>query len=225
LLKKRQLLNNPILSTLAGVLLNGYGEFVYRTSRTLIKADPAVDRLLHEIKSPVVYAIWHCQVFFLPLVRLYERKPVAVLLSAHRDARIVGVAGRMRGFKLVEGSSTRGGTRAYRELLARLRDGHSVCITPDGPKGPPLKPKAGIAQLAHQSGCAVVPVAVACTRMRRIRTWDRTVLPLPFGRCVLELGPPIHLSPENSLDEQLALLADALNETTHRAAGSLLALA
>lgn len=63
MLKKRQLLNNPILSTLAGVLLNGYGEFVYRTSRTLIKADPAVDRLLHEIKSPVVYAIWHCQVF------------------------------------------------------------------------------------------------------------------------------------------------------------------
>ena len=223
--KKRQLLNNPFLATLTGILLNCYGELVRRTSRIRIQADPEVDRLLYEANAPIIYAIWHCHVFFLPLVRLYARKPISVLLSSHRDAQIVGVAARMRGLELVEGSSTRGGTRAYRQLLALLRGGDSVCITPDGPKGPALKLKAGIVQLAQKSGCAVVPVAAACTRMRRIKTWDRTLLPLPFGRCVLELGPPIYLSAESPLDDQLGQLATALNDTVHRASGNLLASA
>lgn len=221
MLKKRQLLNNSWLSTLTGVLLNGYGELVRRTSRVRYEADPAVDRLLVEAQAPVIYAIWHCHVFFLPLVRLYGRKPLAVLLSSHRDARIVGVAARMRGFMLVEGSSTRGGIKAYRQLLACLRRGDSVCITPDGPKGPPLKLKTGIVQLAQMSGCAVVPVAAASSRMRRIKSWDRTVLPLPFGRCLLALGAPIFINSESRLDDQLELLTDALHETGDRAAAHL----
>ena len=221
--KKRLLLNNPFLATLAGVLLNGYCELVRRTSRIRIQADPEADRLIHEVNAPIIYVIWHCQLLFILHLRIYSGRPISVLLSAHRDAQIVGVAARMRDLKLVEGSSTRGGSRAYRQLLALLRGGDSVCITPDGPKGPALKLKAGIAKLAQKSGCAVVPVAAACTRIRRIKTWDRTILPLPFGRCVLELGPPVYLTPESPLDDQLSQLAAALNDTAHRASGNLLA--
>lgn len=216
-LKKRTLLNNPWLATLAGVLLNAYGELVRRTARLRIEVDPAVDRLVRQNRVPVIYALWHRDVFFLPLLRLYGRQPLAVLLSAHRDARIVGVAARLRGVNLVEGSSTRGGTRAYRDLLVRLRQGQSVCLTPDGPKGPPLLVKPGVIQLARHSGCAVVPVAMAFSRRRRLRSWDQTVLPLPFGSGVLVLAEPLYVDATAPAEEQQQRLTAALHAGAHRA--------
>lgn len=200
--KKRTLFTHPALATVAGVLLSAYFELVLRTSRFKFFVDPAVDVHVQERGLPVIYALWHCQVFFMPLLRRYERRPLAVLLSQHRDARIVGVAAQLRGVQLVRGSSTRGGLQAYRQLLARLRQGQSVCVTPDGPKGPARQVKSGVIRLARRSGCVVVPVAWAATRQRQLRSWDRTVLPLPFGRYLLVLGPPLTFADGADVEEQ-----------------------
>jgi len=189
--KKRTLLDNAWLAWLAGALLNAYGQLVLITSSVRIRLDPATADLLQERRQPVIFALWHCHVFFMPMLRRQARRPVAVLLSAHRDAQIVGVAARMRGVELVAGSSTRGGVRAYLQLLQLLRQGCSVCITPDGPKGPARQVKPGIVHLAQQSGCAMVPMGLAVSRQRRLRSWDRSLLPLPFGRVVITLGQPI----------------------------------
>jgi lysophospholipid acyltransferase (LPLAT)-like uncharacterized protein len=216
--KKRNLLAHPALSWLAGALLNAYGQLVLTTSVVRWRVDPATETLVLQRRAPVIYALWHCHVFFMPLLRQHARRPVAVLLSSHRDARIVGVAAQMRGVELVEGSSTRGGVGAYRQLLRRLRQGQSVCITPDGPRGPARQVKAGVLHLARLSGCAVVPVGLALTRRRRLRSWDRSVLPLPFGRAVLALGAPVDAAlPQASA----AGLADALEATSDQAAQAL----
>ena len=220
-LKKRKLLNNPWLATVVGLLLNGYGELVRRTSRLRFDIDPEAERLVREARVPLIYALWHQQVFFLPLLRIYGRQPLAVLLSAHRDARIVGVAARLRGIQLVEGSSTRGGTQAYRQLLTQLKGGQSVCITPDGPRGPARRLKPGVIQLARHSGCAVVPVAMAFRRVHILRTWDRTLLPLPFGICVLAMGAPLYLEAGGSLEGQQHQVAEALEVISQRAADRL----
>jgi len=95
--------------------------------------------------------------------------------------------------ELVAGSSTRGGARAFLQLLQLLAAGRHVCITPDGPKGPARQVKPGVVHLAQRSGCAVVPMGLALTRRRRLRSWDRSVLPLPFGRVVLTLGAPLRV--------------------------------
>lgn len=191
---KRKLFNNPLLASLAGAVLNLYGELVLRTSRIRVESHPEVDRLVRERHVAVIYALWHRHVFFVPLLRRYERRPVAALLSLHRDAQIVGVAARLRGITLVSGSSTRGGARAYRQLLAWLASPASACITPDGPKGPAGTIKPGVIRLAEQSNCMVVPVAFMASRMRRLRSWDRTIVPLPFGCHRLILGAPLDLA-------------------------------
>jgi lysophospholipid acyltransferase (LPLAT)-like uncharacterized protein len=229
--KKRELLHNPLLSWLAGALLNAYGQLVLITRSIEFSVHPQAHDLLLQRKLPVIYALWHCHVFFLPLLRLHAGRPVAVLLSSHRDARIVGVAARMRGLDLVEGSSTRGGLGAYRQLLRRLRSGQSVCITPDGPRGPARQVKAGVLLLARQSGCAVVPVGLALNRRRLLRSWDRCVLPLPFGRAVLALGRPLYLPPGPARRDpardgaaaqlEATALADALEATSSTAARAL----
>jgi lysophospholipid acyltransferase (LPLAT)-like uncharacterized protein len=97
----------------------------------------------------------------------------------------------MRGVELVAGSSTRGGVRAYLQLLQLLRQGSNVCITPDGPRGPAREVKTGVVHLGQRYGCLLVPMGLAVSRQRRLRSWDRTLLPLPFGRVVITLGEPI----------------------------------
>jgi lysophospholipid acyltransferase (LPLAT)-like uncharacterized protein len=218
--KKRTLLNHDALAWLAGALLNAYGQLILLTSRIAVQRDPATARLVLEQRVPVIYALWHCHVFFMPMLRLSSGQPVAVLLSAHRDAQIVGVAARMRGVELVAGSSTRGGVRAYLQLIQRLRGGSSVCITPDGPRGPARRVKPGVVHLAQQSGCALVPMGLAVTRQRRLRSWDRTLLPLPFGRVVLTLGPPLWLPPAPdacTLGLQAERVEGALDAASERA--------
>jgi lysophospholipid acyltransferase (LPLAT)-like uncharacterized protein len=215
--RKRRLLNNPHLATLAGVVLNAYGELVLRTSRVRVQADPAVHRLVHEQGAGVIYALWHAHVFFVPLLRRYGGRSMAVLLSSHRDARIVGVAARLRGVQLVQGSSTRGGMTAYRRLLRCLAQRQLVCLTPDGPRGPAQQVKSGVIQLARQSGCAVVPVAMACSRQHRLRSWDRSVLPLPFGNHLLTLGTPLYVEAAGAMDLQCQVLASALQTSAEQA--------
>ena len=208
--KKRTLFNNRLLATLAGVLLNAYGELFRRTSRIRFQVHPGVEQLVREQGAAVIFALWHRHAFFVPLLRGVQRQPITVLLSAHRDAQIVAVAVRLRGLKVVAGSSTRGGLKAYLHLRRVLDQRESGCITPDGPKGPAEQVKAGVIHLAQLSGCAIVPVAVACSRVHRLRSWDRSVLPLPFSRVVIALGEPLRL--EGPLEEGQERLAAGLRQ-------------
>jgi lysophospholipid acyltransferase (LPLAT)-like uncharacterized protein len=221
--RKRTLFNNPALAELAGIVLNAYGELILRTSRIKLLVDPQVNQLVLEQRTPVIYALWHRHVFFMPLLRRFERRPLVVLLSSHRDARIVGVAARLRGVQLVEGSSTRGGVQAYRQLLRCLERQVSVCITPDGPKGPPGVVKDGLIRLARQSGCVVVPVALAASRFRSLRSWDHTLVPLPFGSYLVALGPPCRCAAEADVEAERDRLARALDGLGQAAATALAA--
>uniref|UniRef100_UPI0040489A27 lysophospholipid acyltransferase family protein n=1 Tax=Cyanobium sp. TaxID=2164130 RepID=UPI0040489A27 len=216
--QKRTLLNNRALVWLVGSLLNAYGQLFLITSRLRIEADPEVERLVREQRVPVIYALWHSHVFFVPLFRTFERRAVSVLLSAHRDAQIVGVAARLRGIRLVFGSSTRGGAKAYLQLLTVLQSGESVVMTPDGPKGPAERVKSGVIRLAQQSGCAIVPVALASSRLHRLKSWDRSLLPLPFSKAVFELGAPLYCPDEALLEPLQQQLEDAIQTTVARAA-------
>ena len=216
--QKRTLLNNRGLTWLVGSLLNAYGQLFLITSRLRIEADPEVERLVREQRVPVIYALWHSHVFFVPLFRTFERRAVSVLLSAHRDAQIVGVAARLRGIRLVFGSSTRGGAKAYLQLLTVLQSGESVVMTPDGPKGPAERVKSGVIRLAQQSGCAIVPVALASSRLHRLKSWDRSLLPLPFSKAVFELGAPLYCPDEALLEPLQQQLEDAIQTTVARAA-------
>jgi lysophospholipid acyltransferase (LPLAT)-like uncharacterized protein len=49
----------------------------------------------------------------------------------------------------------------------------------------------GVAQLAAVSGLPVLPCAARTTRVRVLPSWDRMLLPLPFARGVLVVGPAV----------------------------------
>lgn len=212
-MKKRYLLNNAGLAWLAGALLNAYGQLVLLTSRIRVCVDPATAQMLGGRRQPVIFALWHCHVFFMPMLRLHTRQPVSVLLSAHRDAQIVGVAARMRGVELVAGSSTRAGPRGPSGVMQTCRPCRSNCSSCR--KAREVKP--GAVHLAQRSGCALVPMGLALTRGRHLRSWDRTLLPLPFGRVVITLGAPLPVVEGDDLEASARALGEVLEGSSREA--------
>jgi lysophospholipid acyltransferase (LPLAT)-like uncharacterized protein len=144
-----------------------------------------------------------------------------VLVSRHQDGRLIGDMMRSFGLDLVHGSSSKGaaqkgGASGMRALLAVLAAGDQVVITPDGPRGPRRQLARGVAQLAALAGVPVLPCAARSTRRRVLPTWDRMILPLPFGRGVLVCGAPIHV-PRDRWADSLPVIAAALTQAADEA--------
>jgi lysophospholipid acyltransferase (LPLAT)-like uncharacterized protein len=114
-----------------------------------------------------------------------------VLISPHRDGRMVGAVLSMFGISAVEGSSSRGGLKAQRRLLELLAEGSIIGITPDGPRGPARQAAPGLAQLAALAGVPILPCGAQTSHHFRLRSWDRMVFPWPFGKGVVVCLPPI----------------------------------
>ncbi len=217
----KRLLRHPRTLTLGTQALGAYLRFALRTTRwTLHGVD--LGRFMHG--SPAVFAFWHECLPLMPALwtRALRERAAAhgrrgrmhVLVSRHQDGRLIGDMMRGFGLDLVHGSSSKGteqkgGASSLRALLAVLAAGDQVVITPDGPRGPRRQIARGVAQLAALAGVPVLPCAARSTRRRVLPTWDRMILPLPFGRGVLVCGAPIHV-PRDHWADSLPVIAAAL---------------
>ncbi len=166
-------------------------------------------------RSPAIYATWHARIVMLPW--LYGARGGRVLTSRSRDGEVVVRLVQRFGLEAVRGSSSRGGLRGFRVLLASLKEGREVLVVPDGPRGPREAVKPGIVALSRLSGAPVVPVAVGASREWRLRSWDRFRIPKPFARCVVRMGEPILPSRDPGHDERMRVEVErALVELTAR---------
>lgn len=115
---------------------------------------------------------------------------------------------------MVRGSATRGGARAFRQLIHALRDGSNAVITPDGPKGPRQRAKSGVIELARLSGMPILPVAFGAWPRTILKSWDQFLVPHPFGRGVYVWGEPIYVpgnADKAALEKFQSLLAERLD--------------
>jgi lysophospholipid acyltransferase (LPLAT)-like uncharacterized protein len=112
------------------------------------------------------------------------------LISPSVDGELGAMMVRRFGGAVIRGSSTHTGARALRDYYqALVRDNVSPVITPDGPRGPRFKFKPGALLLAQMSGRPILPMSYAASRAWLIK-WDRFVIPRPFARIAIALGPP-----------------------------------
>jgi lysophospholipid acyltransferase (LPLAT)-like uncharacterized protein len=142
----------------------------------------------------VIVAFWHGRLLMMPFV--YPGYSATILISQHRDGEYIARIALRLGFRVVRGSATRGGVRAFRELLQSLRDGHHVAITPDGPRGPRGQVKSGVIELSRLSGMPVLPVAFGAWPRKILKSWDGFLVPYPFGRGVYVWGEPLYVPPD-----------------------------
>ncbi len=228
----KRILRHPGSLALGAGALGAYLRFALRTTRWDLSGE-----LGHYIEArPAIFAFWHEALPLMPALwtravahRAAEgvaRGRMHVMVSRNHDGRLIG--GIMRGFglDLVHGSSAKGnaqkgGAGALRALLGVLAGGDQVVITPDGPRGPARRLQPGVAQLAAMAGVPIVPCGAATTLGRALPTWDRMVLPLPWGRGALVCGAPISVPRagwERSLPGIEAALTKAATAAARRAA-------
>jgi lysophospholipid acyltransferase (LPLAT)-like uncharacterized protein len=189
----RRLLRNDRLRRSACWFIALYVRIVYFTNRWTVQGE-LPHRLLRE-RGPFILAFWHGRLLMIPMA--WQRlAPMHMLISAHRDGRIIADAVARFGVQSIPGSTNRGGSAALRAMLKRLREGDCVGITPDGPRGPAMTASVGIVNLARLGRVPILPVAYATSRRRMIDSWDRFHLALPFGRGVFLWGQPIEFPAE-----------------------------
>ena len=199
--------NSPphsILSLLAWL----YIQLVGATSRVNITGDD---------KHPgaAVYALWHRQeVLF---IYLHRGQKVCGLVSKSKDGEYMARILERFGFTFVRGSTTSGGLMALRGRIKAAREGYSVAITPDGPRGPIFKVQPGIVYLAQKAGIPIIPVACALSRKKILRSWDKYQFPLPFGRIEAVYGRPLSVTETDDVAAKSAELEKTLNALTEQA--------
>jgi lysophospholipid acyltransferase (LPLAT)-like uncharacterized protein len=210
----RRLTRHPTFQACAAHLLGLYLALVYRTTRWRLLGGEHIDAAF-AAHGTVIAAFWHENLPVMPqLWRLgQERAGLGtghVLVSRHRDGRFIGAVVNRFDLTMVHASSSKGGAAGLLALMRLLRGGAFVGITPDGPRGPRRQAAPGVAQLAAMSGKPVLPVAGRSSRGIRLRSWDRMVIPLPFGRGVLVVGAPI-LVPRDGVEAALPAIAASLD--------------
>lgn len=213
----KRLLRRPAAQTLLESLMGGYLSFALGTTRwTLVGGERLAPFL---VGQPAVVAFWHECLPLMPAFFRLARKEasglkVCALVSRHADGRFLAGLLRRFGLEVVHGSSgrdgrERGGTASVRALMERLGAGVFVAITPDGPRGPRRQAAPGVAQVAGLAGAQVLPCAAQTTRKIVLRSWDRMVVPLPFGRGIIFCGTAIGV-PREGWDAALPDITAAL---------------
>ena len=182
----RDLLRYRPVRALACRAAAGYIRLVRASGRWTIENSDAVSRRVAEGK-PFIACFWHGRLLMIPHAWTYSA-PMHILISHHRDGRLIADVLSRFGIGAIAGSSSKGGEAAVLRMIRTLRRGEFIGLTPDGPRGPRMRAGLGVIRTAQQTGVPIVPVSFAASRRRVLGSWDRFVVALPFGRGVIGIG-------------------------------------
>ncbi len=160
---------------------------------------------------PLVFALWHDELFAVPYKR--DGWPIFTIVSRSRDGEFLARVLASQGLGTVRGSSSRGGLAALlRAAKLMQEERRHACITVDGPRGPRHVVKDGAIFLAHRVSSYIVPVRVYYSKAKVFRSWDRFQLPWPFSRVHMQYGDPYRVAEGELTPEVLKKERRALEE-------------
>jgi lysophospholipid acyltransferase (LPLAT)-like uncharacterized protein len=173
-----------------------------------------------------ILAFWHRHLLLMPYA--YRGKRISVLVSQSKDGELIARTVARLGINSSRGSSSRGGIAGMRSLLRKAADGWDIAFTPDGPRGPLREVQPGVILAAAATGLPILPVAVAATRAKLLRSWDRFLVPLPFSTVHFVYGEPLVVERRGDMTAaglELKKRLDAVEAEAERwAAGGLIRL-
>lgn len=165
--------------------------------------------------KPVIVALWHNRTFVPCYFYKYVIKgtvQMSMLTSASKDGAMLATVAEDYGMRAVRGSSGRRGVAGFLDMVKELKAGCSMCITPDGPKGPRYRCHPGVIKLASMSGLPIIPLGIDIPHCWRInKAWDRFVIPVPFSRVSIYWGKELYVPKEIS-DEEVKAYCERLNQ-------------
>ena len=192
----KKLARTPWVQSMLAWLASVYIGVTLASMRWRFEDHAAVDAA---VASPngALACFWHGRIALAIVCRRVLRsKPRRVLISNSPDGELIAKIVRRLSFPAIRGSSTtdrrapRRSVPAFREALRFIDAGGVVAITPDGPRGPAQEMPEGPVMLARARQTPVFLCGLAARPALTLNSWDKTQIPLPFGRgCVVFEGP------------------------------------
>jgi lysophospholipid acyltransferase (LPLAT)-like uncharacterized protein len=141
-------------------------------------------RSLCRSRDALVFALWHQHLFLAGLIyrRFRRPHPSCAIISASKDGEWLAELFRSLGISAIRGSSHRGALGAYGSAIRMASEGHDVCITPDGPRGPKFRCKPGIVRISGETATPICAIRIRERCAISLKSWDSFKIPLPFSR-------------------------------------------
>ena len=181
-------------------------------------SDQASQQEIAKNEHPVIITLWHNRLFLAgEWQRRFRRERKCFgLISGSRDGAWLEAFYGWSGIHSVRGSSNRGGTKAIRDLVRKLKEGHDIGITPDGSRGPCYEAKPGGILVAKLSKVPLLLVTFEYGRHYRLNSWDGFVIPFPFSTVLVrtQIVSAGDLLNQSSIEDAAGVLSRQLMKLT-----------
>ena len=140
----------------------------------------------HFINEPIeeqcMAVTWHSELLIAPQVyrKLRKKQKTAAIIAQHHDGELIARTLNFLDISPLRGSSRRGAKAVLIAAIKALKDGYSVMITPDGPKGPRYSMSDGAVALALRANLPLMIVNYQADSFWQLRSWDKFIIPKPF---------------------------------------------
>ena len=165
-----------------------------------------------------VLAFWH-GTMLLPWY-LHGAPGITALTSKSKDGDLLAKVLIKWKYNVVRGSSSMGGDVALEIMVDYAKNKYSIAITPDGPRGPKNKFKAGAVITAKKANIPLVLAGVGFRRKKVLGNWDKFEIPYFFTKAKIIYSDPVYISRELSYEETSGIIAkceDTLNKLQEQA--------
>ena len=187
-------------------MLNFFGNLFLKTGVNLlckslkinISNKKVVNDLIDNNKNFVI-AFWHGTMLVPWFIQ--NRKNMAALISQSKDGNLLTKILENWNYKVVRGSSSSGGEEALENIIELIKQNYSVAITPDGPRGPQYKFKAGAVVAAKKSKVPLILLGVAYKKKRVLKSWDNFEVPNFFSKVNVIFSDPVFIPSELNYDQ------------------------
>lgn len=186
------------LRFLGNLILKHSLDALCKTLRVSYKNKKVIEDLKKN-KQNYVLAFWH-GTMLLPWF-IHRNDGFAALTSKSKDGDLLAKQLKHWKYKVVRGSSSKGGDVALGVMVDLAKNGYSVAITPDGPRGPEHKFKAGAVIIAKRSGVPVVLMGIGIKSKKKLKSWDKFQIPNPFSNVKIIYSDPVYVDSKLGFDD------------------------
>jgi len=209
---KAKKLKRNFLRVFGNIIIDKAINLLCRSLRVEIRNKENIEKLRKENKNFII-AFWH-ETMLLPWY-LHRNERIAALISKSKDGDLLAKLLRKWNYQVIRGSSSSGGDVALSIMVDYAKNNNSIAITPDGPRGPAKKLKAGAVITAKKSGLPLILVGTAYMKKRELKNWDKFQVPSFFTKANIVYSEPVYVDQNldyNSTSEMINFCEAKLNE-------------
>jgi lysophospholipid acyltransferase (LPLAT)-like uncharacterized protein len=192
-----------ILRVIGLFVLSQAVDLLCKSLRIDFKNKEVIDNLESKNQNYII-AFWHGQMLLGWF--LNRNKNFTALISQSKDGDLLAKLLKHWNYNVVRGSSSKGGDIALGIMVDSARNNKSVALTPDGPRGPINKMKAGAVVTAKKSKAPLILVGIGYRRKRILKSWDKFEIPIFFSKTKAVYSEPVYVSPDLSFEDTSELI-------------------